>query len=203
MPDSNDLARLYPFYPALDIEGARPPQSDALLCAALERLLKLTSLEAPLYDWVHLVKYRFEDIPQGGLTSRRLVKLRPANLTEWTIVHELAHAWDAENNWQLSERMRKFTHSGFSIPWLHKKFPDQKRFWYKVGSPPPPCGSDKNFNSVEDFAESLTAYVFPDLARKRASKKNASYEFQGYIHFHDTPRGQFIKNLIEQTITPS
>jgi hypothetical protein len=190
------LERKYPFYPSLNIEGERPPQADEILCSSISKLQGLTANPTALFDWVHTVKYRFEDIPYGGLTSLGLVRLNPRGLTEWTVVHELAHAWDVSTNWQISKRMSRATHSYFPCRWLHQLFLTNKTFWYHVGSPPAPCGSDRNFNALEDFAESLTAYVFPEDAHRKAAKRSASYEYNGYIHFHDTPRGEFIKQLV-------
>jgi hypothetical protein len=198
-----DLEKSFPFYSSLSIEGERTAQADGILCSSIQKLHALTIRPDALCDWIYKVRYRFEDIPYGGLTSKGLVRLNPRGLTEWTVVHELAHAWDAANGWQISEKMRKHTHSGFPSLWLHKCYPQKKAFWYKVGSPPAPCGVDKNFTAREDFAEALTAYLFPDEAHKRASKRNASYEFNGFIHFHDTPRGKFIKSLTETKNTPS
>ena len=119
-------------------------------------------------------------------------------LTTWTITHELAHAWDKANDWQFSRRMRKATRSGFPCKAIHRLRPTWKFFWYRVGSPPPPCGVDKNFNTVEDFAEAITAYLYPDEAAVKAQKRGMPYQKWGYQHFHETPRGQFIRMLIDE-----
>lgn len=197
MNSENSLVKKYPFFTQLSIEGEHPAKADEILCRAIARIQSAAADPAKICDFVKGIKYKFEDIPQRGLTSRGLIRLNPNGMTEWTVIHELAHAWDASLGWQLSERMRKATRSRFTIPWLHRRFPANARFWYHVGSPPAPCGIDKNFNAKEDFAESVTAYLFPDEARHKASKRNASYEFNGFIHFHDTPRGKFIRELFE------
>jgi hypothetical protein len=119
-------------------------------------------------------------------------------LTTWTVTHELAHAWDKANGWQFSRRMRKATRSGFPCKAIHRLRPGLKFFWYRVGSPPPPCGVDKNFNAVEDFAEAVTAYLYPDEAAVKAEKRAMPYQKWGYHHFHETPRGQFIRMLIDE-----
>ena len=119
-------------------------------------------------------------------------------LTTWTITHELAHAWDKANGWHFSQRMRKATRSGFLCKAIHRFRPNWKFFWYRVGSPPPPCGVDKNFNSVEDFAEAVTAYLYPDEAAAKAEKRTMAYQQWGYQHFHETPRGQFVRMLIDE-----
>lgn len=191
------------FYPLLNIEGERAPLADEVLCRAIARLRSCASDPDHLCDWVHAVQFKFEDLPQRGLTSRGLIRLNPKGLTEWTVVHELAHAWDASTGWTLSERMRRSTRSRFPCLWLHKRFPDDPRFWYRAGNPPPPCGIDKHFNAKEDFAESVAAYLFPEKARQKARQRNAAYESFGFVHFHDTPRGEFIKKLFQQEKSPS
>lgn len=123
--------------------------------------------------------------------------LNANGLTEWTIVHELGHALDAAYGWRLSKQMQEITGSGFLSKALHIAHPGWKLFWYRVGSPPPPCGIDKNFNPVEDFAETVTAYIFPEEAHRRADARGYPYEKWGYGHFHATPRGLFFSNLIK------
>lgn len=195
MNTSSALEKKYDFYAQLSLEGERTPAADEILCSSILKLNQ--AFEPPVlpFDWVCAVKYKFEDIKELGLTSKGLVRLNPRHITEWTVVHELAHAWDAANNWLISDIMRKETHSGFCFPWLHRKFRERKLFWYHVGSPPAPCGVDKKFTTKEDFAEAVTAYIFPEEARRKASKRGYSYEFNGFIHFHDTPRGKFIHSL--------
>jgi hypothetical protein len=200
MSSSQHLSKRFSFFQLMNIEGERKSSADEILCGSIEKIQ--TCLSNP-FDWINGVSYKFEDIPYGGLTSRGLIRLNPRGLTEWTVVHELAHVWDASLNWQLSEQLRKATNSGFRYPLLHQWFPESPRFFYHVGKPPAPCGHGKRFNAREDFAESVTAYLFPEEAHRRASKRGFSYEFNGFIHFHDTPRGVFIKSLIHQKTTPS
>jgi hypothetical protein len=127
--------------------------------------------------------------------------LNPNGLTIWTIAHELAHAWDAAHQWQLSKWMHKETSSGFISQTLHRWFPEWKLFWYRVGNPPAPCGVDKYFNAREDFAEAVTAYIYPEEADKRASQRGYAYQLWGFTHFHDTPRGRFIRELLAREKT--
>jgi len=180
----------------LTIQGSPRGKAEEILCSAIEKLQRVFVPPVLPYDWTYAVKYQFDEIPFGGLTSRGLVRLNPRNLTEWTVVHELAHAWDAANDWLISDLMRKETHSGFPCRWLHTSFPQHKLFWYHVGSPPAPCGVDKKFNAREDFAEALTAYIFPEEARRRAAVRGYPYERYGYDHFHQTPRGKFIREIL-------
>jgi len=97
----------------------------------------------------------------------------------WTVVHELAHTWDANHNWQLSVALEKYT-GGFTSPVLSfiKKFLrlSDSGLWNRESKPGrqgrlpgcnragyfyrnKPSGSDWNFNRVEDFAESVAMYV--------------------------------------------
>ena len=149
-----------------------------------------------LWQWVEKLSVRLEQMKSGGLANKNLIRLNPANLTSWTVVHELAHAWDASQGWRISAWLADETGSHFDHPFLHKLFPGREKYWYTVMSPPPPCGIDGNFNRLEDFAESVTAYLFPEEAAKRAAQRGWPYEKFGYSHFHDTPRGKLIQALI-------
>jgi RHS repeat-associated protein len=118
-------------------------------------------------------------------------------LTEWTIIHELAHAWDSNYEWALSQDMKK--EMGGRYPYselLHELFPDQPAFWYKTDVLPYPAGTDKNFNPKEDFAESVTASVYPDEAMGRAASRSSPYPIE-YTSFRHTPRYEYILNLIK------
>jgi len=187
------------------IEGKPQPALEGLIIRTIDHFYSVTGslvakLEIPKIYTVLLD-------PKGGNNYSRgdRLNLNTSNLTEWTITHELAHALDAAHGWQLSQQMRTRTGSGFLFKALHYAHPKWKVFWYRVGSPPPPCGVDKNFNSLEDFAETVTAYIFPDEAHRRAQARGYPYEKWGYAHFHETPRGQYFANLIrfDEKITPS
>ncbi len=154
--------------------------------------------QAGAFDpWPFPVTIRLENTGINCLRDGKLTCLNANGLTAWTICHELAHGWDAANSWRSSTRMAKATHSGFLFPRLHLWRPPWKFFWYRVGSPPPPCGIDRNFNAIEDFAESVTAYLYPEEAAKRANERGYPYEKWGYNAFHNTPRGEFIRGLME------
>ncbi len=187
------------------IEGKVQPTLEQLIVRTIDHFYTVTGnlvarLGVPKVYTVHLD-------PKGGNNYTRgdRLNLNTSNLTEWTITHELAHALDAAHGWQLSQQMRAHTGSGFPFRALHYAHPSWKLLWYRVGSPPPPCGVDKNFNSLEDFAETVTAYIFPDEAQRRAEARGYPYEKWGYTHFHETPRAQFFANLIRfnEKITPS
>jgi hypothetical protein len=143
------------------------------------------------------VTITLENAGRNCLRGNNTICLNANGLSTWTICHELAHGWDAANKWRLSKAMRKATRSGFLWQVIHLWQPGWRLFWYYVGSPPPPCGVDKHFNAIEDFAEAVTAYLYPEEAAKRAAERGMPYEKWGYAHFHDTPRGKFVRKLID------
>jgi hypothetical protein len=138
----------------------------------------------------------------AGFGDAHKVRLRLHTLGgfgKWTVVHEMAHAWDAVNGWQLSDDLQKAMGAGFPDIELHEQYPDDDAYWYDPGDGPPPCGINKSFNAHEDFAESVAAYVYPDRAAIAARERQWPYHdpFRGYSYagFHDTPRGQHIHSL--------
>lgn len=137
---------------------------------------------------------------RGGnyLKSPALICLNTNQLSQWTVLHELGHALDASRGWQLSRRMQLATGSGFPLKFVHKLRPQWRMFWYHVGSPPPPCGVNAKFNAIEDFAETVAAYILPEKAKEKAASKGYHYENYGYSHFHQTPRGQFFTGLLNE-----
>jgi len=97
----------------------------------------------------------------------------------WTVVHELAHTWDANHNWQLAVALERYT-GGYTSrilsfikkilgqsdsglwnremkPGRQGRLPGCNRAGYFYRNQP--SGSDWNFNRVEDFAESVAMYV--------------------------------------------
>ena len=129
----------------------------------------------------------------GGLADKGKITLNTGTgFDSWRVTHELAHAWDANYGWHLSGKMQQALGSGFRHPILHFLFPDNPDYWYDSGDGPPPAGIDKNFNAKEDFAESVTAYLYPDKALILAQQRNYPYE-----NFLETARGKFIQDLFE------
>jgi hypothetical protein len=101
------------------------------------------------------------------------------SFTAWTVVHEFAHAWDANYKWKVSRVLEKYT-GGFTNPILSlgmrlARMSDSGLFSYeqkpgRQGRRPgcnragyfygdKPSGSNWNFNRIEDFAESVAMYV--------------------------------------------
>jgi hypothetical protein len=127
------------------------------------------------------VTFRKADIgSHGGEALAHRVSLstkRPASA--WTMIHELAHAWDANHGWQLSVALEKYTGGHTSrllgllkrligrgdagltkaekIPGRFGRLPGSNFAGYFYGDKP--SGSDWNFNRKEDFAESVAMYL--------------------------------------------
>jgi hypothetical protein len=83
---------------------------------------------------------------------------------QWTIIHELAHAWDANRGGTLSAGLEKAT-GGSTNPYdryithcTDTGAPGCNSAGYFYGGIPPK-GSDWNFNLKEDFAESVATYI--------------------------------------------
>jgi hypothetical protein len=116
----------------------------------------------------------------GGEALHHRVSLsKKGTFTAWTIIHELAHAWDANHNWQLSAKLEKYT-GGYTSPVLSlfkKVFGQSDSGIWKAENAPgrfgrkpgcnaagyfygdKPSGSNWAFNRKEDFAESVAMYI--------------------------------------------
>jgi hypothetical protein len=146
------------------------------------------------------VRIARQEMQHAGLARAHRVWLNAAGFSQWTVVHELGHAWDAAQGWRLSREMQRAMGAGFAHPIRHFFDRDNPDYWYDPGQGPPPCGVDENFNRKEDFAEAVTAYIYSDEAQWRASSRGWPYHDPqrgyDYAHFHDTPRGQYISALM-------
>lgn len=128
------------------------------------------------------------------------------NIDKWTVVHEFGHAWDRNCGWQLSVRLEQYTKghtSWFERLMLKDRDADQRlpgcnRVGYFYGGTPPK-GSDAGFNRKEDFAESVTASVYPFVAQKTIAHyaEDALYSCLCYPDFKLTDRWAYIQSLIE------
>jgi hypothetical protein len=116
----------------------------------------------------------------GGLANAHHVSLSSKGaFSAWTVIHELAHAWDANYGWRLSLALEKAT-GGFTSPFAsffkklfgkhdsglrkadytpgrHGRLPGCNKAGYFYGDQP--SGSNWNFNRKEDFAESVAMYI--------------------------------------------
>ena len=125
------------------------------------------------------------------------------------MVHELGHAWDKNNDGDLSRELEEFT--GGSTSWLagvvkrlrgecdrDRRLPGCNRAGYFYEEIPP-AGSDTRFNREEDFAESVAAYVYPDVAQLRLERFRFSVEYRELLYYPDyrqTRRWAFIDSLV-------
>jgi hypothetical protein len=146
-----------------------------------------------------------KNMVKGGLGDAHHVWLNsnPNKWDKWTLAHELGHSWDASSDWNLSKNMRSSLGAGFDHPILHFLFPNNSNYWYDPGEGPPPAGLDANFNLSEDFAESFASFIYPKEASERASDRGWPYNdsSRGYTYssFINTPRGQYVFDLIAST----
>jgi hypothetical protein len=130
----------------------------------------------------------------GEALAHRVSLSIKGSFSTWTVIHEFAHAWDANYGWRLSRLLEKYT-GGFTSPFLagilkvsglsdtdrlrpgkrpgrYGRRPGCNRAGYFYGDKP--SGSNWSFNRVEDFAESVAMYMgwergneLSDHARKR------------------------------------
>jgi hypothetical protein len=136
-----------------------------------------------------------------GLAYKDRIKLNgDTSFSAWTIIHELAHVWDAKNEWRLSIAMESFT-GGFTnkklsalkrfIPssWDAGKFGPQKKPGFYGRKPgcnaagyfygDTPSGSNWNFNRKEDFSESVAMYC--GWGRDNELSKTAHGRIERYL----------------------
>lgn len=123
-----------------------------------------------------------------------------SQFSAWSVIHELAHVWDAKNQWKLSLALEEYT-GGRTDPSLSKTkkgIPDQwdagldgaeKRpgfygrkpgvnaYGYFYGDKP--SGSNWRFNRKEDFAESVTMYC--GWGRANSLSKTAHGRIERYL----------------------
>lgn len=136
-----------------------------------------------------------------GLAYRGKIKFSAKSpISTWTIIHELAHTWDANQDWKLSAALVKYTGGFISkklsaikrfIPgqWDAGKLGSQKtagRYGRKPGCNAAgyfygdkPSGSNWNFNPKEDFAESLVMYC--GWGRENELSKTAHGRIERYL----------------------
>jgi RHS repeat-associated protein len=165
--------------------------------------------------------------PAGNLVAYYIKKpMSKVNFDQWTVVHELGHAWDHKNGSSLSRGLETYT-GGYTIskPYgfaeycavndPYNELPGCNKSGYFYGGIPP-VTSGTGFNRYEDFAESVAAYVFPAEAHTAMEEQLTHYKdlyLAGdltltaynnyYLHlyygeFRSTPRGQYIANIISK-----
>jgi len=115
----------------------------------------------------------------GEALSHRVSLSTKGTFSAWTVVHEFAHAWDANYGWKLSRALEKYA-GGYTSPVLslmmrlaglsdsglfkaenkpgrYGRRPGCNRAGYFYGDRP--SGSNWSFNRIEDFAESVAMYM--------------------------------------------
>jgi hypothetical protein len=115
----------------------------------------------------------------GEALAHRVSLSTQGPFSSWTVVHELAHAWDGNYGWRLSRELEKYT-GGYTSPilslakrliglsdsgrfkpenkpGLYGRKPGCNRAGYFYGDRP--SGSNWAFNRKEDFAESVAMYM--------------------------------------------
>ncbi len=115
-----------------------------------------------------------------GLAYKDRIQLSAnAPISAWSLLHEMAHVWDAKHNWNLSAKLEQhtggFTDSKLSLakrlsptdwdagllgaeqkPGYYGRKPGVNKAGYFYDDKP--SGSNWNFNRKEDFAESVVMY---------------------------------------------
>ena len=102
----------------------------------------------------------------------------------WTVVHELAHTWDAVNNWQFSKELEKYTRGKTT-----------RRHGYNYGGTPPK-GADANFTREEDWAESVTAFVYPGTAQAFIQTYYPNTPDFQYRNYYALSRASFVAQKV-------
>ncbi len=136
-----------------------------------------------------------------GLAYRDRIQLSAkAPVSTWSVIHELAHVWDAKNDWKLSLTLEKYTR-GFTSPFLsllrrfipgqwdaglqgpqiqpglYGRKPGCNAYGYFYGDKP--SGANWRFNRKEDFAESVAMYC--GWGRDNKLSKTAHGRIERYL----------------------
>ncbi len=115
----------------------------------------------------------------GEALKHRISLSTKGTFSTWTIVHEMAHAWDANHQWKLSVALERYTggftnrtlskikrflgiwdagpHGEENNPGHHGRLRGCNATGYFYGDQP--SGSNWDFNRREDFAESVAMYL--------------------------------------------
>jgi hypothetical protein len=141
-------------------------------------------MNGPQHFMHHIGEVAIERADTGsnlGLAYHDHIQLSKKHpFSAWSVVHELAHVWDAKNKWGLSLALQRYTR-GFTSAFLSrsKRFfmpyqwdagirssentpgsygrkPGCNAYGYFYGGRP--SGSNWRFNRKEDFAESVVMY---------------------------------------------
>lgn len=105
---------------------------------------------------------------------------------KWGLIHELAHYWDWKAKKELSSEL--VTATGGSTTWGR----------YNYGGVPPK-GADESFDRYEDFAESVTTFVYPGQAAAYIQAVHANNPRFHYRNYYQTPRAMYIATSVNMS----
>lgn len=136
-----------------------------------------------------------------GLAYKDRIKLsKNSQFSAWSVIHELAHVWDAKNQWKLSLALEKFTggttnllmsktkkripsqwdagaHGAENTPGHYGRKPGVNAYGYFYGDTP--SGANWRINRKEDFAESVV--MFCGWGRNNPLSKIAHGRIERYL----------------------
>jgi hypothetical protein len=136
-----------------------------------------------------------------ALAYKDRIKLSEKNqFSAWSVIHELAHVWDAKNQWKLSLALEKFTGGTTNLllskmkkiipsqwdaglrgsenkPGYYGRKPGVNAYGYFYGDKP--SGANWRFNRKEDFAESVVMYC--GWGRGNLLSKTAHARIERYL----------------------
>jgi hypothetical protein len=136
-----------------------------------------------------------------GLAYKDRIQLsEKSQFSPWSVIHELAHVWDAKNQWRLSQALEECT-GGVTDPALTKTIKGIHDQWdagldgaekkpgfygrkpgvnaYGYFYSDKPSGSNWRFNRKEDFAESVVMYC--GWGRNNPLSKTAHGRIERYL----------------------
>ncbi len=159
------------------------------------------------------VEFGKKAMDNGGLTTDAhhiWLNTVSSKWTTWSVAHELGHAWDYSSGMQNSAELEDFTggHTNFVQGILFRIgitrcANDQASGCNNAGyyyGDVPPKGSDRNFNRLEDFAETFAASIYPEAAlaavQSMTSYNPSSYNIWNYSDYTTTSRGMWIDVLV-------
>jgi hypothetical protein len=136
-----------------------------------------------------------------GLAYNNRIELSDkSQFSTWSVIHELAHVWDAKNQWKLSLALERNTggYTNLFLSKMKKRIPVQwdagpngaenkpgfygrkpgvNVYGYFYGDRP--SGANWRFNRVEDFAESVVMYC--GWGRSNLLSKTAHGRIERYL----------------------
>ena len=143
--------------------------------------------------WSRYVVFR-----EGGIPPTNVDVRNSSSIDKWTVVHEFAHAWDRSYGWDLSDGIGGYIGDRPKNCDSNNRKPgcnDAGYFYTGI----PPAGSGIGFNQLEDFAESVTAFVYPSTAEAKVAVYKNDPQLRQYLYYSDysqTTRWQYINALI-------